>query len=417
MITNYNELNEPQRNNLVHFLDRAQTNHLDKMKKGYAVGHARSLGGYRQNVLDSLMFTLIPFNDFIDWLCHVELEGNNTLFIYEPNDASIFEKHTLEHVYSSASRILVNIYNVNADELEDIKLVNVQKENQQLIFTLAAPSTLQIKDQESGAITLKKYIYLAYIIMDYDLKHFVLSMHPTTYVTSIAGETKKKEWDELTWILINKFRKLVINFEFSEPRWLTKALYKITHEFFYHNNPIIEEKLKQFENEAINNILKIVVQNEKSFSRDEHKLRFKKSLLKMYENELISLYKPMPRETSFEVFLQQTDKGVTEFKANSKGRAMSYAEAGEIIDLMWENGNVISLGIIHYSPGEIKRRHPYIISKSDHYFSLKKFNTASTEKEVVNDVLRKLNKYKQAVRPTIGFSTDVELRINASETR
>ncbi|MBB3111960.1 hypothetical protein FHS18_004028 [Paenibacillus phyllosphaerae] len=404
----YSELTEMEKRNLVGFLERSQTAHLDKMKKRYKVGSARSLDLSRQNVLDCVMMGAIPLGEYIDWLSHVELEGNNSLFIYEPKVYETFE-YGIDQVVERVKGRVYPLYSINAENLNEIRLVNVQKGDTQIIFTFSAPATVQEKDQETGTFLLKKHVYLAYVIMDFELKHYVLSMHPTVSLTSIAGETKKKEWDELTWVLINEFRQVVGHFEFADPTWLTDSLYKITEEFFYHNNPTIEAKLTSFRTEHLKDLTERIIESERSFSRADYRLRVEKSLLKLYESELMNSYKHISKSTPFEVFLQQSDKGITEFKANSRGKALSYSEAGEIIKLMWENGDIVSLGIIHYTEGEIKRKHPYIISKSNYYYALKKYTTSQTEKEAMNDVLRKLNKYKQEVRPSLGRTEETGL--------
>ncbi|MCU6795158.1 hypothetical protein OB236_23915 [Paenibacillus sp. WQ 127069] len=131
----------------------------------------------------------------------------------------------------------------------------------------------------------------------------------------------------------------------------------------------------------------------------------------MYESELVIVHGPVLKTTNFEIFLQHSDKGVLEFKANSRGKAFSHAESRKIVELMWEHGDIVSLGIIleHRYNNGIIRKHPYIVNKYSHYYSLKKYNTAVTEKEVVDNVLRTLNKYKQAIKSTSGSSEETGL--------
>lgn len=119
---------------------------------------------------------------------------------------------------------------------------------------------------------------------------------------------------------------------------------------------------------------------------------------------MVVIHGRVTKEIPFKIFLQQTDRGLTQFKANTRGKALSHAEAADIISLMWEHGEVLNVGLIHI---EEEKEYPYIIKKLDKYFSLKKYTTSSTGKEVVDNVLRKLNKYKEEIE-SISLFTDLE---------
>ncbi|MEM5659607.1 hypothetical protein AAHB50_29405 [Bacillus toyonensis] len=268
------------------------------------------------------------------------------------------------------------------------------------MFTIAAPSQVQFKNL-NGQIDLKKHIYLAYIIIDFNINSVILFMHPTTGLTSIHGEGKKREIDDVTWVILHFFKEHIIDFTLKEPEWIVNALAKITEEYFYHNNPIIEEKKGKFEQEIIPSLLKMLQEFDSSLIREDVKLRLKRGLENIYENELIVVHKRVEKTLSFNIFLQQSDKGSTQFKANTRGKAISHAEAGDIIRLMWENGDILNVGLIHI---ESDKEYPYIIKKLDRHYSLKKYTTSITEKEVVDNVLRKLNKYKEEIECSDTFS-------------
>jgi hypothetical protein len=420
MVRSYNDLTDPQKTRLLYFLDKAQGHHLDKLRTKYDISRGRAHDVTRQNIIDNLMTEQIPFDEFMNWLCHVHLEGNNTLFVYEPAETKLLEDNPLDDLMAECTAKVEQIYNLDRETLEEIKLVNVYKPDglNQLIFTLAAPSQLQFKKPGTNQTELEADIYLAYFVMDYDLQNFVLMMHPTANLSSIMGEVKKKEWDELTWIILHSFKKQVIEFEPAEPDWLVAALYQITEEYFHHNNPIVDDKVNKLEETVVPQILDLLGDTDSIFQREDAKLRVQRALKSMFINELVAIHTRLERNLSFDVFLQQSDKGVTQFKANSRGKALNYAEAGEVVRLMWENGDIVSLGIIHSKEDNgTKKEYPYIVSKTHVYYSLKKRNTAVTEKEVVDDVLRKLDRYKQEVRPAFDVTLFKEAgqRINDTE--
>ncbi|MED0678704.1 hypothetical protein P4S83_12800 [Aneurinibacillus thermoaerophilus] len=419
MVQSFNDLLDHQKKGIFYFLDKAQGHHLNKLRNKYGISRGRDHGVTRQNIIDNLITELIPFDEFVDWLCHIHLEGNNTLFVYEPKETKLFDDNPLDDLMTKSIEKVEQIYNLNPQTLKEIKLVNVYKPDHlnQLIFTLAAPSQLQFKKQGTNQTELRDDIYLAYIIMDYDLQNFVLMMHPTVNLASIMGEFKGKEWDELTWIILHYFKEQIINFELAEPDWLVSALFQITEEYFYHNNPIVDQKVNKLEKNVVPEILDLLKKADDIFKKEDSVLRIQRTLKNMFINELVTVHKPIKRKLAFDIFLQQSDKGVTQFKANSRGQALKYTEAGEIIRLMWENSDIVSLGIIHWKEDNgINRDYPYIISKTNQYYSLKKRNTAVTEKEVVDSVLRKLDKYKQEVRPAFDVTLSEELGYRTNDT-
>lgn len=415
MLESYNDLSDQQRENINHFLDRADSNRLNILHDSYGVNKGRNLVQFRQNVIHSLMIEQIPFSSFLEWLSHVELEGNNTLFVYEAegDDLSNVDMDTegeepseepseepahigvIESMYEEHSEEVIPLYDLNLNDLNEVKLVNITKisEKNQLLFTIAAPSQVQFKNL-NNSIELRNHIYLAYIIIDFNINSVILFMHPTTGLVSIHGESKKRELDEVTWVILHFFKENILDFTLREPEWIVNALAKITEEYFYHNNPIIEEKKEKFEQEMMPSLLKVLQEFDSSLIREDIKLRIKRGLENIYESELIVVHERVEKELSFNIFLQQSDKGNTQFKANTRGKALSHTEAGDIIRLMWENGDILNVGLIH---SESSKEYPYIIKKSNRHYLLKKYTTSITEKEVVDNVLRKLNSYKQEI--------------------
>lgn len=414
------KLSDEQLNNLDYFLSKTSGIHLDKMRIAFGIANGRSNSIIQQNILHSVFTNNIPFQDYLNWLCTYNLEGNNSIFVYEPEDTSLFDKYPLENLYKNLLKRVLPLYNINKDKLKTIELVDVQKitERNQLLVTLAASSQLQCKDKENNTTYLENDIYFAYFILDYSLKHIRLLMHPTTNLVSIAGEEKKKEWDELTWVLLYSFREKVLPFEAANPDWVIDALFFITQDFFHHHNPFIDEKMDKINGNVLNRLLRIIKKGDPTFLNEESLLRFERSLQNMFENELINNYGAIPKQLPFEVFLQESDKGITQFKANSRGKALNYSEAGEIVKLMWNNGDIVSLGITYAEndKNSILRKHPYKVSKTDRYYSLKKTNTSSTKKEVVDDVLRLFSEYKQKVQSSFTDSEDIEQRAYDAES-
>jgi hypothetical protein len=394
MIATYNELSEGQQNNLFFVLDKAQTHQLNILKEKYGVKSGKNLIEFRNNVIHALMMEQIDLSFFERWLSQVYFEGNNTLYIYEPENNKLFNGLTFKKLEEMTKDKTQSIFNIDHDEITDITLIDAVKieEKKQFLFTFVAPSFIVTqKIEDSITPNVRKDIYFAYIILDFELKHFVLSMHPTVNTFSVCGIKIKKDWDTIAPYFINHFRKNYITFNLDDPDWVVDALCDITEEYFYHNNPIIDKKIKEFESEILNDLTTQIISLENNLNREESKLRIAKTLKGLYENELIATYGTIPRELPFRVFLQQADKGVTTFKANSKGKPLNYADSYEIVKKMVENADISTLGITYVSN---KREYPYKVSKTANYYSLKRITNAVTEKEIVDNVLRQLKQYK-----------------------
>ena len=176
-----------------------------------------------------------------------------------------------------------------------------------------------------------------------------------------------------------------------EPFWIENALYEIIEEYFDHNNPIINKKMLEFEEKQMPEILNSIYKNEERFKKGIHNKRIIKTLKEQYELELIKIYGVVEKETPFVIFLNESGKGVTSFRANAKGKALGFADSYEIVKKMVENADISSIGITY--TGSIES-FPYKLVKEPTYFSLKRITASVTKKEIVDDVLCQLKKYQ-----------------------
>ncbi|MED3396173.1 hypothetical protein [Bacillus wiedmannii] len=413
-----NDLNDPQQENLMCLLKESSGAHLEKIKIKFSIANKKKKAYIHEDIWNSLVTGLIPLSSFMSWLCSSNLEGNNSIFVYEPEDTKVFKTNSLEKLYKKLQSGLTPLYNINKDTLKTIELVDLQmiKETKQLLITFAAPSQLQIKDKDNSTTHLENEIYFAYFIVDYTYEHIVLLMHPTANLISIGGETKK-EWDDLTWILLKAFRDKIFPFETLNPEWIVTTLFEITEEFFNHNNPQIDNKMEEIKQNLIPDLLKKIKKADTSFEDEEYAFRFERSLENIFENELINSYGTISKKFPFNVFLQESDRGITQFKTNARGQALNYAEAGEFVKLMWNRGDIVSLGITYIEKDEntLEKKHSYKVYKTSDYYSFKKTNTTGTKKEVIDYVLRVFDEYKQKVQSSLPDAGDIEQRTYDAE--
>lgn len=390
----YKDLSEQQIKNLIFILEKTTRHHLNKLKEQFKVKSGGSLSQFHENVIHDLMMEQIDFPSFINWLPELHLEGNNTLFVFEPEDKKNFNSKNLETLYTKAQESLVEIFDINCKDLKDIQLVNLNMINEhQLLYTFVSPAYIQNKNEKINQIipSMKKDLFFTYILIDTNLKHVVLSLHPTQHLYSILGTTRKQDMDVFVPLFMNHFRENFFPFNYTDPEWIVEVMCEIVEEYFFHNNPIIEKKMSDFNNNTLKDLTELFISKENTFSHPSSMLRIEKALQLIYEDELVNSYKMVAKKTPFRVFQHNTDKGVTTFNANSKGKPLSLIECREIVRVMSQNADTSKVGII-YTQDE--KNYPYKVSKEANYYSLKRITTSTTEKEVVDDVLRKFNEYK-----------------------
>lgn len=410
----YNTLSDAQRENIDYFLDRADNNRLDILRNRFGVARKRNLSDARAEIISELTFGHIPFSDFNQWLSQVELEGNNTIFVYEAEESDFLDSYSVDSLYDSFKEKITPIYDVNARQLSDIVLTDVTKFNveNQVLFTLAAPSRIQLK---SGSTLLAKdHVYLSYISVDFNSKSVVLYMHPTAGLLSVNGQLKRRDIDDVTWILLKFFRDNILSFNLKEPEWIPEALVQISEEYFDHNNSVVTDKKNIFVEDFLPSVLKSFKEFDPLVSREDSLLRLKRGIEKIYENEMVVIHGRVEKDVNFHVFLQQADRGAIQFKADSRGKAISHADGGDFVKLMSEHSDLLNIGIVHNAN---EREYSYIVKKTEKYYSLKKYRTSGAEKEVVDDVLRKLNQYKIEIESTNSESEteDSGRRIDGAE--
>ncbi|MFK4316001.1 MULTISPECIES: hypothetical protein [unclassified Bacillus (in: firmicutes)] len=391
----YMDLTEQQQHNLFFFIDKAGGNHFTLLKEHYP---DLTLGGSLKNksdkVIHSLMMDEINFDFFITWLNHVHMHGNNTIYIFEPEVKKVFSKNPIQSFYQKIKKKTGHIVDTNIDSLNGIQITHSKLDlvKEQIIITLVAPSYLLLKDKDNNPY-LEKDIYLAYLIIDYKLNHFRLSLHPTHNVQSINSMIKDKDkgFDNIALMFMDYFRKNFLAFNYTNPDWIFEVMAVIVEEYFDHNNPIIEKKLSHFTNSDLKGLVDTLTSKEDAFKKKSFVKRFERALLNCYETELIEVYKQIPKEKPFSIFLHEAGKGIVSFMANSQGKPLNYADSRNIVKMMMENTLVSSLGITYSENG---KPYPYKVSKSYNFISLKRVKNSGTPKEIVDDVLFNLSKYK-----------------------
>lgn len=392
-MTGYMDLSENQLENLFFFMDKVGGNHFSALKEEYPeLKIGGSLKQQSDKVLHALMMNEINFEYFITWLNHVHMHGNNTIYIFEPEVKSALTSTPLKTLYGKVKDKVGSILESNIQNIKGITPIHstINHSKEQIIITFAAPAYLSLKDSDNNPY-LAKDIYLAYLILDIKLNHVRLSLHPTHNIHSVNNVIKDKGFDKIALMFMDFFRRNFLPFNYSNPDWILDCMAVIVEEYFDHNNPIINKKLADFSSTELSEIIEKLTSKEAAFKKDSFVKRFEKAILNSYESELIEVYKQVQKEKPFSIFLHEAGKGIVSFMANSNGKPLNYADSRIIVKMMMENTLVSSLGITYSENG---KTYPYKILKSYNFISLKRVNNSGTPKEIVDNVLYNLNKYK-----------------------
>ncbi|MFF2449389.1 hypothetical protein ACFVSW_20305 [Neobacillus sp. NPDC058068] len=392
-MTGYMDLSEQQLKNLFFFLDKVGGNHFNILKEKFNVKLGGSLKEKRDKVIHALMMHEINFDYFISWLNHLHMNGNNTVYIFEPELDNVLQKNPIDALSRKIKKLTGDILETSIDQVKGLKIIHTFEDEikEQIIITLAAPAYLSLKDEDNNPY-LEQDVYLGYLVVDYKLNHFRLSLHPTHNIHSVNNISKDKTgWDSIALTFMDFFKKKILAFNYNNPDWILNAMAEIVDEYFDHNNPLIVKKLSDFKKTQMPELVKILISKENGFNKDSFIKRFERSLINSYESELIEIYKQVQKEKPFSIFFHEAGKGIVSFMANSNGKPLNYADSRIIVKMMMENTMVSSLGITYSENG---KDYPYKISKAYNFISLKRVNNSGTPKEIVDDVLSNLIKYK-----------------------
>lgn len=394
---NYDKLNDQQIKNLLTHTQKASKPTLNLLRdtffKDLKSGKTNKV--YIDNVFHALMTEDIKLTDFCKWCSQISLFQNNTIYLYEPTSLiSLFSYK--EKIPQKLLKKVKPIYDICIENLNGIELIDISLEKgKQILFSFVMPSETTIKTESTKLShqTIKS-MYFGYLWIDFTNNSVVISLPPTNNIISVNYHTiSRTEPEKVANMLLDFFNKNIHTLEFQKQDWVLDTLKFITEDYFAHNNPLITKQVKNFKTNEANYLIDFLSEKYTIINQEVSKERFKKAITEAFENELLNLYKPKPKDRPFKIFLQEVDKGLTQFKADNRSVAFTTGESRQIIIKMIENGTITSLGFSYQY--EKQKTLQYKVFSGQNFFGLKRLNMGFTRKEIVNDVLSEFNEYKQ----------------------
>ncbi|MGE7022035.1 hypothetical protein [Solibacillus cecembensis] len=407
----YNDLTQDQVNNLSHLLEYAQVNQLDELRSKFdEIVKRQKLDLYRNSVLQSIMLNNIKIEEIEGWLLKLKENSDNTIIHIECSLLKGKKKLINKKIISDLQNSQKNILDISHSTIKDPQIVDYMPNGNEIELTLLLPAKTLSEDGEqlkTGNRTIyiqKSSLYHVYIWVNTDENTITLSLPSYSKYNSIWDiKNKRNMTDLLTEKIVKYLWGYTGEFEYKDLDWVNHALRKITNEYYYHNNPLIENEIA-----AIINKKKSMEKN--TFSLNEYFANLSDSLnndvcLKRINNaidsaierELISLYKMKTCPHPFEVFLHEISKGVTSYKSrsgttNNQIKEPPSLDTRDIILKILNSGSLKSLGLKYYSDNLTSVAYKVICKEN--WIVLEQTNETGTSKELVKNVLSEFKTYK-----------------------
>lgn len=406
----YSDLTDIQTLNFSYLLEYALKNQMDRLQERYPeIVRKQKLNLYRDNIIQTIMYNNIPIEDIYDWLCEMNLETANTIIHFEYNKLDNSPKEISKKVIDSIEISKKHILSISAKTIKEPELVNFNNTKDELELCILFPAKI-LKEERNvfsqGKIYYQKPgLYFTYVWINKNEKSVTISLPPISIYQSIFGnENKKFIIDFLTRKVISFLESFLGKIEISENDWVNYALRKITHEYYHHNNPIIEREIKNIREMkksieidgkpvSLNNVLSKLSED---LNNELTLKRLEKALDSAIEKELIAKYEMIPCNHPFEIFLHEVNKGPTTFKSRSGmmvdcTKPLPQFDTRDIILSMLESSSLKAIGLKFHSKDAIVS---YKITCKEKWFVLEQTNNTSTKKELVKSVLSEFKKYK-----------------------
>lgn len=409
----YSELSQNQVENLSDLLAYANKPQLDELQEKYnEIVRKRDLENYRNNVLQTIMLSTINIDVIYDWFTNLKENTNNTIVHFEYEKIKGKNKYFTKSIIKNLESLKTDIFNVSPNEFTEPLITNISTKNSEIDMSFVLPAKLQVEEKATFNNSDKKILiqkhafYFTYVWINPNDNSISISFPPTSEYYSIMGLNNRKHIIHLlTQKIISFLTKILGEIQISNPEWVNKALRDITKEYYYHNNPKIEEELEKVETQKNyidthkpeKGLKQYITTLSELFDNDFSIKRIEKALNVAIEKELIAYYELKPCHHQFEVFLHEVSKGTTSFKSkngvsNNTNKSLPSIETRDIILSILDSGSLKTIGLKYFSKNG--KSVPYKFSCKDRWFVLEQTNDAGTSKELVKHVLTEFKQYK-----------------------
>ncbi|MGG0794519.1 hypothetical protein ABE137_11000 [Brevibacillus laterosporus] len=392
-------LDENQIRNCINYMEKfIQRKHLLKMVDVFNVKTRVRLVDWYDDIISAVLFGLIDFKVFCNWLSTNQIDGGNHFFVYDADLQNISES-TFQKYLDHFNLHYTDVLNVNTQNLKQTTLINVTKLENKYILCFLSPAQVSKKiTTEDGLIKseLMDIMFPGFVEFDLNQKSVLVILNPVSNLDNVEGVKlgKYNSYTPVVDLFLKYSRKILGAFYVKKPNWLSKSLHSLTEEATYHNNPEIENKQK-----LISGFV------EKFSTRVLHKNNIDDESYIYYLTEEIKscleviLLEELGNKNNNEIgiFLQKTDQTCTSIEVAGITQNINTGTAGRVAKQSRQDSEVNKLGI------DIKiddyNRQRFMIERGSDHILIHPYNNTFTEREAVLYVLSKLYKHKTRTSP------------------
>lgn len=357
-----------------------------------------------------VLFSDIPTEAFDDWLAYHQIDGNNYSFVYNLTEKP--EASLLKSLYDNRRNLIdIKLWEINPNNasedlrtvmpnLDDIKLIGIHKDDtrNRYIFSFASPSIIHGK-RADGSTRLFKKIFFTHCVVSSDNYDCKVIFNPTANLENVNGvqKTKRSDWSPIANLFFEHLKAYIGDIKIKAPLWIPDALSRFVEEATKHNNPVISEYAFSFEERIAE--LATALLNDAGLNHVNDQgmyTRFIQDIQMSFEAQLVEKYGAIQEESeTFEVFRQRSD-GVTH-TIDVESRASSLiGSAAQAARRSRGNGDIDLIGV-YFKKDD--RSYKFLVEQGADAYLVRGTNTF-VEEEVVDIVIRRLNKYRDEIQTT-----------------
>lgn len=357
-----------------------------------------------------VLFSDIPTEAFDDWLAYHQIDGNNYSFVYnltEKPDAAL-----LKSLYDNRSNLIdIKLWEINPDNasedlrtvmpnLDDIKLIGIHKDDtrNRYIFSFASPSIIHGK-RADGSTRIFKKIFFTHCVVSSDNYDCKVIFNPTANLENVNGvqKIKRADWSPIADLFFEHLKAYIGDIKIKAPLWIPDALSRFVEEATKHNNPVISEYAFNFEDRIAE--FATVLLNDAGLNHVNDQgmyTRFIQDIQMSFEAQLVEKYGAIQEESeTFEIFRQRSDGVTHTIDVESRASAL-LGSAAQAARRSRGDGDIDLIGV-YFKKND--RSYKFLVEQGADAYLVRGTNTF-VEEEVVDIVIRRLNKYRDEIQTT-----------------
>lgn len=359
---------------------------------------------------EGLVGPILPRDLFEDWLSLHQIDGNNYSFVYNLEEKP--KKELLQNLFINRTNLIqrkvwefdIENYSENSSDnilnLTDIYLVGIHRDDEygKYIFSFVSPCEVT-GTKLDGSNKVYKKLFFAHCVFQDDSNDLKIVFNPTSNLLNVNSVKKKSrfDWTPVANMFFVQMMSIIGTHRIIAPKWIPQALFLMAEEATNHNNPEITElsfnaqdKIATFATDLLKDA-SIDLEVESALVQ-----RLVQDIQQSFEAQLVEKFGVNEDEESFSLFKQRSDGVNHTINVESRVEGIRGGSVAQAAKRSRIDGDLDLIGIIYRKAG---RSYKFLVESASDAYLVRGTNTF-IEEEVVNDVIRKLNEYRNQIQST-----------------